>query len=212
MGKKELERTIDLLKKEINRLHQDLLQLRNDLKVERTKSLDLNLALNDKEQEICNLQKEYDQGMKDISSRVLLLEGNFRKEQTEILAILESKDQAIEQLREELCARDKCLEERAKQFDEFKTQTQKELKARDKKIASQWRELEGYRGANNKFLGALNQLRSSSPPLVQRSVSNITKSCQEMHSTKPRNAITPNASRKKFRGSSDWREELSAFF
>lgn len=207
-----MERTIDILKKEINRLHQDLLQLRNDLKHEKTKSLDLNLALNEKEQEICTLQKEYDQGMKDISSRVLLLEGNFRQEQTEILAILESKDQTIEQLREDLRAREKSLEERNKQFDEFKAQTQKELKARDKKIASQWRELEGYRSANHKFLGALNQLRSPSPPLVQRSTSNITKSSQEMHSTKPRNAITPNASRRRFRDSSDWREELSAFF
>lgn len=207
-----MERTIDILKKEINRLHQDLLQLRNDVKLEKTKSLDLNLALNEKEKEICTLQKEYDQGMKDISSRVLLLEGNFRQEQTEILAILESKDQTIEQLRKDLRARDKTLEERTKQFDEFKIQTQKELKARDKKIASQWRELEGYRSANNKFLGALNQLRSPSPPLIQRSASNITQSSQEMHSTKPRNAITPNASRKKFKGSSDWREELSAFF
>jgi chromosome segregation ATPase len=207
----QLERTIDILKKEINRLHQDLLHLRNDLKLEKTKSIDLNLALRHKEKELYQLQNEYDREMEEITSKLLLLEGNFLKEQNEILLMLESKDQTIEKLQEEVRSRDRSLEERSRQLDEFRVQIQKELKARDKRIASQWRELEGYRSANNKFLGALTHLKSTTPH-IQRSASNLTRPSQEMHTAKPRNAVSPNAPRKKFKDRSEWKEELSAFF
>lgn len=204
----QLEKTITILKDELNRLHQELLQVRTDLKLEKTKNMDLSLALSNAERDIFLLQEQYDNEIREISSKLLSLESSFLKEQKQIQDILESKDQMIDELQEQLKTRDNTLEQRNRELNEVKHQFEKELKARDKRIASQWRELESLKNSNTKFMGALSQLRSTS--LMTRSASSIS-TCQGNPGTQ-RRALSPNTARRKFRESSEWKEELSAFF
>lgn len=179
--------------------------MRNDLKLEKTKSMDLSLALRDAEQELFQLQDDYDKEINAVSCKLLSLESSFLKEQKEIQEMLEGKDRIIEDLQEQVIKQDRELQQRNHELSEMKLQFEKELKARDKRIASQWRELETFKSANNKFLGALSQLRSSS--LHTRSTSNVACVNNNEHKS-----LSPNTSRRKFRESSEWKEELSAFF
>ena len=79
----------------------EVTQVRTYLKIERVRSIDLTYALQEKENELQQLQREYDQQMRDIIAKLLLLEGDFRKEKQEIGELLEEKDATIASLNDD---------------------------------------------------------------------------------------------------------------
>lgn len=174
--------------------------------------MDLTLALNKAEREIHQIQEENDNEMREISGKLLALGGSFMKEQKQIYHLLDSKDKTIHDLQDELKERDRILQQRNQELGEMKFHFEKELKARDKRIASQWRELEGFKHANTKFIGALSQLRSSSLTATRSASSSSLRDVKPVNGVPKRRAISPNPRRRKFCESSEWKEELSAFF
>ena len=88
----------------------ELTQVRTYLKIERVRSIDLTNALQEKDNELQHLQREYDQQMGDIIAKLLLLEGDFRKEKQEIAELLEEKDATIASLNNEALKKNSRIE------------------------------------------------------------------------------------------------------
>lgn len=198
----QLGTTVNVQKDEIKRLQKEILQVRTDLKIQRARTLDLTYALQEKEQELEKRQKDYDQEMNDIISKLLLLEGDFRKEQAEIKTLLEARDATIESLYNEVTTKDKQIESLRKKVESLKSQPEKDDKLKlEKKLHSQKLEIDNLRNANARLLESLSHVRLN--PNTNRQV-------------KLRRSSTPARGHGKHQLSHselpEWKEELSAFF
>lgn len=198
----QLESNINALKDEVKRLHKEVHQVRTDLKIQRARTLDLTYALQEKEQELEQRQKDYDQEMKDIISKLLLLEADFRKEQAEIKRLLETRDATIESLSSEITTKNSQIESLRKKVEWFESQPEKEDKLKlENKFTSQKLEIDQLRNANARLLESLSHVRLN--PNTNRQA-------------KLRRSSTPTRGHGKNQLSnselSEWKEELSAFF
>ena len=101
---------MNVLKDEVRRLHKDLVQVRTELKLERARALDLTYALQEKGEELENHRRDYDLEMKDIISKLLLLEADFRKEKEDITRLLAAKDLTIDSLNNEVSSKNNLIE------------------------------------------------------------------------------------------------------
>lgn len=203
-SKFQLEQTVNVLKDEIKRLHKEVLQVRTDLKIQRARSLDLTYALQEKEQELEQNQKDYDREIKDIISKLLLLEADFRKEQAEIKRLLEARDATIESLCNEISTKNSLIESLRKKVESAKPLLEKEEKLKlEKKLQSQKLEIDNLRNANARLLESLSHVRLGSTSALNRQA-------------KLRRSSTPTRTHGKNQLSnserSEWKEELSAFF
>lgn len=203
-SKFQLEQTVNVLKDEIKRLHKEVLQVRTDLKIQRARSLDLTYALQEKEQELEQNQKDYDREMKDIISKLLLLEADFRKEQAEIKRLLEARDATIESLCNEISTKNSLIESLRKKVESAKPLLEKEEKLKlEKKLHSQKLEIDNLRNANARLLESLSHVRLGNTSALSRQA-------------KLRRSSTPTRTHEKNQLSnserSEWKEELSAFF
>lgn len=200
----QLEHTVNILKDEIKRLQKEVQQVRTDLKIQRARSLDLLYALQEKEKELEQCQKDYDREMKDIISKLLLLEADFRKEQAEIKKLLEARDATIESLCNEIKTKNSLIESLRKKVESAKTSPEKDEKIKmEKKLHSQKLEIDSLRNANARLLESLSHVRLGYPGSLNRQA-------------KLRRSSTPTRSHGKNQASnserSEWKEELSAFF
>lgn len=203
-SKFQLEQTVNVLKDEIKRLHKEVLQVRTDLKIQRARSLDLTYALQEKEQELEQNQKDYDREIKDIISKLLLLEADFRKEQAEIKRLLEARDATIESLCNEISTKKSLIESLRKKVESAKPLLEKEEKLKlEKKLQSQKLEIDNLRNANARLLESLSHVRLGNTSALNRQA-------------KLRRSSTPTRTHGKNQLSnserSEWKEELSAFF
>lgn len=203
-SKFQLEQTVNVLKDEIKRLHKEVLQVRTDLKIQRARSLDLTYALQEKEQELEQNQKDYDREIKDIISKLLLLEADFRKEQAEIKRLLEARDATIESLCNEISTKNSLIESLRKKVESAKPLLEKEEKLKlEKKFQSQKLEIDNLRNANARLLESLSHVRLGNTSALNRQA-------------KLRRSSTPTRTHGKNQLSnserSEWKEELSAFF
>lgn len=203
-SKFQLEQTVNVLKDEIKRLHKEVLQVRTDLKIQRARSLDLTYALQEKEQELEQNQKDYDREIKDIISKLLLLEADFRKEQAEIKRLLEARDATIESLCNEISTKNSLIESLRKKVESAKPLLEKEEKLKlEKKLHSQKLEIDNLRNANARLLESLSHVRLGNTSALNRQA-------------KLRRSSTPTRTHGKNQLSnserSEWKEELSAFF
>lgn len=179
-----------------------MLQVRTELKIQRARTLDLTYALQAREQELEQQQKDYDQEMKDIISKLLLLEADFRKEQAEIKRLLEARDATIETLTNEITTKNSQIESLRKKVESFKSQPEKDDKLKlEKKLHSQKLEIDNLRNANARLLESLSHVRLN--PNSNRQ-------------GKLRRSSTPTRPHGKNQLSKselpEWKEELSAFF
>ena len=203
-SKFQFEHTVNVLKDENKRLQRELHQVRTDLKIQRARSLDLTYALQEKEKELEQCQKDYDQEMKDIISKLLFLEADFRKEQAEIKRLLEARDATIESLCNEVRTKNNLIESLRKKVESAKPSLEKEEKLKmEKKLQSQKLEIDNLRNANARLLDSLSHVRLGNPSALNRQA-------------KLRRSSTPTRSHGKNQLSnsegSEWKEELSAFF
>lgn len=203
-SKFQLEHTVNVLKDEIKRLQKEVHQVRTDLKIQRARSLDLTYAFQEKEKELELCQKDYDREMKDIISKLLLLEADFRKEQAEIKRLLEARDATIESLCNEITTKNSLIESLRKKVESAKTSLEKDEKLKmEKKLHSQKLEIDTLRNANARLLESLSHVRLGNPGALTRQA-------------KLRRSSTPTRSHGKNQLSnserSEWKEELSAFF
>lgn len=199
----QLETSVTILKDEVRRLHKELSQVRTDLKLERARAMDLTYALQDKEQELEQHREDYDQGMKDIISKLMLLEADFRKEKQEITRLIAAKDATIESLNNEVSSKDTLIESLRKKLDSFQLQHEKDDKHKlEKKMEAQKLEIDTLRNANARLLDSLSHVRLNHP--------------NTHHKGKLRRSSTPARGHGKSHLSnselSEWKEELSAFF
>lgn len=204
LNRHKLEQAVNLLKDEIKRLQKEVHQVRTDLKIQRARSLDLTYALQEKEKELEQCQKDYDREMKDIISKLLLLEADFRKEQAEIKRLLEARDATIESLCNEITTKNSLIESLRKKVESAKHSLEKDEKLKmEKKLHSQKLEIDTLRNANARLLESLSHVRLSSPSSLNRQA-------------KLRRSSTPTRPHGKSQLSnsdrSEWKEELSAFF
>ncbi|KAL9989024.1 hypothetical protein ACROYT_G003532 [Oculina patagonica] len=202
LNRHQLETTVNILKEEVKRLHKEVLQVRTELKIQRARTLDLTYALQAREQELEQQQKDYDQEMKDIISKLLLLEADFRKEQAEIKRLLEARDATIESLTNEITTKNSQIESLRKKLESFKSQPEKEEKLKlEKKLHSQKLEIDNLRNANARLLDSLSHVRLNPNSNRQGKV---------------RRSSTPTRTHGKNQLSKselpEWKEELSAFF
>jgi len=164
----------------------------------------LTYALQEKEKELGQCQKDYDREMKDIISKLLLLEADFRKEQAEIKRLLEARDATIESLCNEIKTKNNLIESLRKKVESAKTSLEKDEKLKmEKKLNSQKLEIDSLRNANARLLESLSHVRLGYPGGLNRQA-------------KLRRSSTPTRSHGKNQPSSsersEWKEELSAFF
>jgi len=204
LSRHQLENSVSVLKDEIRRLHKENLQVRTDLKLERAKALDLKYALQEKEEELEQHQRDYDREMKDIISKLLLLEADFRKEKQEITRLIAAKDATIESLNNELSSKNSLIESLRRKVESLQQSHDKDDRNKlDKKMEAQKLEIDKLRNANARLLESLSHVRLNHP--------------NTHHKGKLRRSSTP-ASRghgKSHLGNSElseWKEELSAFF
>ena len=198
----QLETNVNILKEEVKRLHREVLQVRTDLKLQRARTLDLTYALQEKERELEQQQKDYDQEMKDIVSKLLLLEADFRKEQAEIKRLLEARDATIESLTSEITTKNSQIESLRKKVESEKSQTEKEDRLKlEKKLHSQKLEIDNLRNANARLLDSLNHVRLNP---------NGNRPAKGRRSSTPTRSLGKNQLSKS--ELPEWKEELSAFF
>ena len=177
------------------------MQVRTDLKLERAKALDLTYALQEKEQELNQQQKDYDQEMKDIISKLLLLEADFRKEKQEITRLIAAKDATIESLNNEVSSRNSVIESLRKKMESLQQSPDKDDKynKQERKMEAQRHEIDTLRNANARLLESLSHVRLNAH-----------------HKGKLRRNTTPARGHGKSQLTaselSEWKEELSAFF
>ena len=209
----QLESSITVLKDEIRRLHKEVLQVRTELKLERARSCDLAFSLQDKEQELVEQRKIYDEDMKNIASKLLLLEADFRKEHNEIQTLLFAKDVAIESMNKELADKDRVIESLKHKVESLRLHplvedTKQKL---EKKIDSQKTEIDALRSANARLLESLSHVRlqpnSNRQGKLRRS-STPTRTARAHGSVNGKNRLSSMGSH----DPSEWKEELSAFF
>ena len=187
----------------MQRLTQELNQIKTDLKLERTKTCDLGFALQDKETEMEEHRKRYEREMRDLVSRLLLLEADFRKEQREIQCLLNEKDDINESLRMDVACKTQILDSQKAKIESLKRYYEEEIKAKELKMESQKQDLEALKRANARLIESLSQVRPAQ--------NNSAKQA------KARRSSTPNPPRAFHRlgkkaGSPGWTEELSEFF
>lgn len=198
----QLETNVNILKEEVKRLHREVLQVRTDLKLQRARTLDLTYALQEKERELEQQQKDYDQEMKDIVSKLLLLEADFRKEQAEIKRLLEARDATIESLTSGITTKNSQIESLRKKVESEKSQTEKEDRLKlEKKLHSQKLEIDNLRNANARLLDSLNHVRLNP---------NGNRPAKGRRSSTPTRSLGKNQLSKS--ELPEWKEELSAFF
>ena len=188
----------------MKRLKNEVTQVRTYLKIERTRSIDLTYAFQEKENELQQLQREYDQQMKDIIAKLLLLEGDFRKEKQEITELLEEKDAMIASLNNETLRKNSRIESLQRKLESIETRSDKsDDKCKlQKKIEAQKEEIDKLRNANARLLDSLSHVRLGHS--------------NSHHKGKVRRSSTPSKThgRSQLNKSevSEWKEELSAFF
>ena len=179
-----------------------MLQVRKDLKLQRARTLDLTYALQEREQELEQQQKDYDQEMKDIISKLLLLEADFRKEQAEINGLLEARDATIEMLTNEITTKNSQIESLRKKVESFKGYPEKEDKLKlERKLHSQKLEIDNLRNANARLLESLSHVRLNP---------NTNRQAKVRRSSTPTRSHGKNQMNKS--DLPEWKEELSAFF
>lgn len=204
LNRHKLEQTVNALKDEIKRLQKEVHQVRTDLKIQRARSLDLTYALQEKGKELEQCQKDYDREMKDIVSKLLLLEADFRKEQTEITRLLEARDATIESLCNEITTKNSLIESLRKKVESAKPLLEKEERLKmEKKLHSQKLEIDSLRNANARLLDSLSHVRLGNSSALNRQAKLRRSSTSARAHGK--NQLS-NSER------SEWKEELSAFF
>ena len=199
----QLEANVNILKEEIKRLHKEIFQVRTELKIQRARTLDLTYDLQEKEQELEQRKKDYDQEMNDIISKLLLLEGDFRKEQAEIKTLLEAREVTIESLYNEVTTKDRQIELLRKKIDLLKSQPEKDDRLKlEKKLHSQKLEIDNLRNANARLLESLSHVRLNTHSNRQARLRRSSTPASRGHG---RNQLNNSEM-------PEWKEELSAFF
>ena len=191
------------MKEEIQRLTQELQRLRKDFKREKEKSCALDLTLRSRETEMEENQKNFDQEMRDLVSKLLLLEADFRKEQKEIQSLLNEKDSEIQNLRMDVVDKRRLITDYEKRIGSLKTHHQKELEAKGLEFESQREELDALKRANAGLLENLSQLRAPQDGSIKQ------KKLRRSSTPTPPRALHRNGRKGCSPG---WTEELSEFF
>lgn len=173
------------------------------MKIQRARTLDLTYDLQEKEQELEQRKKDYDQEMNDIISKLLLLEGDFRKEQAEIKTLLEAREVTIESLYNEVTTKDKQIESLRKKIDLLKSQPEKDDRLKlEKKLHSQKLEIDNLRNANARLLESLSHVRLNTHSNRQARLRRSSTPASRGHGRNQLNNLEMP----------EWKEELSAFF
>lgn len=173
------------------------------MKIQRARTLDLTYDLQEKEQELEQRKKDYDQEMNDIISKLLLLEGDFRKEQAEIKTLLEAREVTIESLYNEVTTKDRQIESLRKEIDLLKSQPEKDDRLKlEKKLHSQKLEIDNLRNANARLLESLSHVRLNTHSNRQARLRRSSTPASRGHG---RNQLNNSEM-------PEWKEELSAFF
>ena len=173
------------------------------MKIQRARTLDLTYDLQEKEQELEQRKKDYDQEMNDIISKLLLLEGDFRKEQAEIKTLLEAREVTIESLYNEVTTKDRQIESLRKKIDLLKSQPEKDDRLKlEKKLHSQKLEIDNLRNANARLLESLSHVRLNTHSNRQARLRRSSTPSSRGHG---RNQLNNSEM-------PEWKEELSAFF
>lgn len=204
MNRHQLESSVSVLKEEVRRIHKEMIQVRTDLKLERAKALDLTYALQEKEQELDQQQRDYDQEMKDIISKLLLLEADFRKEKQEISRLITAKDATIESLNNEVSSKNSMIESLRRKVESFQQSSDKDDRCNklERKMEAQRHEIDTLRNANARLLESLSHVRLG--------YSNTHYKGKLRRNTTP--ARGHGKSQLTASELSEWKEELSAFF
>ena len=173
------------------------------MKIQRARTLDLTYDLQEKEQELEQRKKDYDQEINDIISKLLLLEGDFRKEQAEIKTLLEAREVTIESLYNEVTTKDKQIESLRKKIDLLKSQPEKDDRLKlEKKLHSQKLEIDNLRNANARLLESLSHVRLNTHSNRQARLRRSSTPASRGHGRNQLNNLEMP----------EWKEELSAFF
>ena len=193
---------MNVLKDEVRRLHKDLVQVRTELKLERAKALDLTYALQEKEQELENHRRDYDLEMKGIISKLLLLEGDFRKEKEDITRLMAEKDTTIDSLKNEVSSKNSLIESLRSKVESLQRSQDKDDRHKlERKMEAQKHEIDTLRNANARLLDSLSHVRLGH---------------SNTHKGKFRRGSSPARVHGKGQLSNsdlpEWKEELSAFF
>lgn len=204
LKRNQLQNSVNVLEEEVKRLKNELTQVRAYLKIERVRAIDLTYALQEKDNELQHLQREYDQQMGDIIAKLLLLEGDFRKEKQEIAELLEEKDATIASLNSEALKKNSRIESLQKKLESIEARSDKgDDKCKlQKKFDAQKQEIDRLRNANARLLESLSHVRLGHS--------------NSHHKGKVRRGSTPSKTHGKSQLNksevSEWKEELSAFF
>ena len=95
---------VSALKEEIRRLNEEIKDAKKGLKEERLKCEQLLHQVKRLEDRNNQQQKDHDQQLSDVVSKLLLLEGQFRKEQQDIQNVMCAKDRTINEQRQQIKA------------------------------------------------------------------------------------------------------------
>lgn len=217
-----------MLKEEIQRQHEELLQVRDALKCERLRAHDLEVALQEKEKTLEQQQSDYDRDLKEIISKLLVLESDFRKEQKEIMEVLRAANAKLEWQTKLLETKDKSIQNQRKELDSLKHANKVLLDS-----LSQYRHVSVSKSFTTNVntsvdVGSMS-ITTQSQFVGTSSTNSLTSSTsRNLKSPRsPKNPRSPNSSRspnsprrskksadgnKVPRAESPWREELTSFF
>lgn len=209
----QLEKQVSVLKEEIQRQHTELMQTREALKGERLRVYDLELALQEKDKTLEQQQIDYDRDLRELISKLLVLESDFRKEQKEIIEVLQDANAKLEWQAKQLEAKDRSIESKRKEIDAIKDANKTLLDS-----LSQIRHLSPNATNNNNLSIGNNPVSTSDTHFGRRSSSSSLKSPTSRGPKSPRSPRSPRRSKKSSddtklrRTASPWREELTSFF
>ena len=194
---------MNVLKDEVRRLHKDLVQVRTELKLERARALDLTYALQEKGEGLENHRRDYDLEMKDIISKLLLLEADFRKEKEDITRLLAAKELTIDSLNNEVSSKNNLIESLRSKVESLQRSPDKDDRHKlERKMEAQKHEIDTLRNANARLLDSLSHVRLGHS--------------NTHHKGKFRRGSSPARVNGKGQLSNselpEWKEELSAFF
>lgn len=176
--------------------------MKTELQLERTRALDVTYALQEKERELEQYQCDYDQEMKEVISKLTLLEADFLKEKKEITRLMTARDATIESLNNEISTKNNLIKSLRRKVGSLQSQPDKDDKLikLEKKMEAQKQEIDNLRNANARLLESLSHVRLSYP--------------NAHHKGRFRRGSSPVASKGHGKSPevSEWKEELSAFF
>ena len=205
-----------VLKEEIRRQHSELMQAREALKGERLRTHDLELALQEKDKTLEQQQIDYDRDLRELISKLLVLESGFRKEQKEIVEVLQDANAKLEWQAKQLEAKDRNIENKSKEIGAMKEANKNLLDS-----LSQIRHLSPSALNNNNLSTSSSPVSTNDPHLGRSASSSSLKSPTSRGPKSPRSPRSPSSPRrskksadetKLHRTASPWREELTSFF